>query len=343
MNNHSFPLNLTGDGRAMVYRIGGEIVNAGMFGFHAGIKNFARSGQGSWLGVYRGPDGKPLGPYVSEPDVDYGDILPEVDKKLFANIFESGRGPVYMDCTGISDGHYHFILDGLVNEGNEAIVNHLKEEGIDLRKNPVEFMTYPFTGGGGLVYRNEKTETSVRGLYSAGDECTHSISLAAIFGWFGGKNAAAYAKEATSPNIEKDKAGIEEKKNLINNLQDRRKGYDWKDANIALQHVNSEYAGAVRSEPMLEAGLSHLRRLRAKVDESLVARNRWELTRCLEVLNLYDLGELIFLAALERKESRASIHRVDYPYTDPLLNGKLQVIKRVDGRPRVEWKQPLQI
>ena len=108
---------------------------------------------------------------------------------------------------------------------------------------------------------------------------------------------------------------------------------------VSHQQVNMvDYAGAVRSEYMLDAGLSRLHKLRAKIDDALMAYNRWELTRCLEVLNLYDLGEIIFLSALERKESRGTHQRVDYPYTDPLLNGKLQVITRVDGRPRLEWK-----
>lgn len=338
MNNSNLPFNLTGDGRAMAYRLGAEIANPGMLGYHVGLRNFARSGQGSWLGVYRGPEGKPLGRYVSEPNLDYGDILPEVDKKFFADILESGRGPVYMDCTGMSAAHYSFMAGGLINEGNEVVVNHLIEEGIDLKKNPVEFMTYPYVRGGGMVYSNGKTETSVPGLFTAGDEFTHGIAAAAVFGWFGGENAAAYAKGAVSSDIGKNSGQIEEKKDLIKTIQNRRKGYDWKDANIALQQVTMNYAGYRRSGPMLEAGLNHLRRLKAKLGSDLIARDRWDLTRCLEVLNLYDLGELVFLSALERKESRGVTHRVEYPYTDPLLNGKLQAIKKVDGQPRIEWK-----
>ena len=338
MNNNSMPLNLTGDGRAMAYRLGAELANLGMLGNHVGLKNFARSGQGSWLGVYRGPDGRPLGHFVSQPNKDYGDILPEVDKKLFGRLFESGGGPVYMDCTGISQEHLEFMIEGLVNEGNEAVVTHLKEEGIDLREHPIEFMTYPFTGGTGQIVCNGKTETSVRGLYAIGEEFTHGISAAATFGWFSGEQAALHAREGSLPNIDQARDAIEEKTALIEATQSRRKGYDWKDANIALQQVMKDYAGVIRSESMLQGGLHHLRRLRQKVGTSLKAENRWEATRCLEVLNLYDLGELVFLAALERKESRGEHRRVDYPYTDPQLNGKLQVLKRVGDRPVFEWR-----
>jgi len=99
-----------------------------------------------------------------------------------------------------------------------------------------------------------------------------------------------------------------------------------------------DYMGLIRSETMLQAGLDHLRRLKEKVRNTMLARDRWELTRCLEVLNLYDLGELAFTAALEKKESRGGFRRLDYPYSDPLLNGKTLVGKMVNGKPVVEWK-----
>jgi len=99
-----------------------------------------------------------------------------------------------------------------------------------------------------------------------------------------------------------------------------------------------DYAGMVRSETMLTAGLSYLRRMRKKVDQSLIARNRWELTRCLETLNLMDLGELVFISADKRKESRALHSRTDYPLTDPVMDGKEMVIRRKNGEPVVMVK-----
>ncbi|MBW1800373.1 MAG: FAD-dependent oxidoreductase, partial [Deltaproteobacteria bacterium] len=57
----------------------------------------------------------------------------------------------------------------------------------------------------------------------------------------------------------------------------------------------------------------------------------------LEVLNLIDLGELVCIAALERKESRGQHKRTDYTYTNPLLD-KYLIIKNVDGRPVTEWR-----
>jgi len=335
LGNGTRPFTMTGDGRAMAYRVGAELLNMEMLSRHAGVKNFARSGQGTWAGVCRDPEGRAIGKYVSKPDIRYGDIVIEVDKQIFERYRQAGRGPVYMDCRGISADDLVYMIHGLENEGNVGLLAHLKEESIDLTKNTVEFMTYELRCQGRLQM-NEKAETGLPGLYVAGDEVAASISGAAVFGWIAAESAAQYIKKASISATQQQK--IEEKKEFVKELQTRTQGPDWRDANLALQQTMSDYAGLIRSEAMLTAGLNHLRRLKEKAQRTIRAKNRWELTRCLEVLNLYGLGELVFLAALERKESRGLHNRSDYPYTDPLLNDKLLSVKQVEGKPAVEWR-----
>ena len=51
--------------------------------------------------------------------------------------------------------------------------------------------------------------------------------------------------------------------------------------------------------------------------------------RCLEVLDLIDIGEVVMVMSDNRKESRPPFHnRSDYIYTDPLLNGKFQTLQK---------------
>ncbi|HYA26870.1 MAG TPA: FAD-binding protein, partial [Thermodesulfovibrionales bacterium] len=158
-------------------------------------------------------------------------------------------------------------------------------------------------------------------------------------GWIAGESAALYAKTAPGPEIEKVRAQVEEKKHMVDEINDREKGPDWREANVALQQIMQDYAGFVRSEILLTAGLTYIRRLKEKVTRGLMARNRWELTRCLETRNLLDLGELIFLTANERKETRGLHSRSDYPLTNPVLDGKAIFIKRVNGKPVMEWRK----
>ncbi|MFH1954938.1 MAG: FAD-binding protein [Pseudomonadota bacterium] len=338
MANNTRPFTVTGDGRAMAYRLGAELSNMEMIGYHAGAKNYARAGQGSWPGVCTGPDGKPIGKYLSKPDIKHGDIIMEVDKRIFQRHAQAATGPVYMDCTGISDDEYEYVIRGLQNEGNIGLLEHLKEEGLDLRKNALEFATYEIRCGG-RIQSNERAETYVPGLFAAGEETTYSISGAAVFGWIAGENAVRFAHGGPGLDEASLEAQIEEKEQFVRLFLENKRGTDWFDANTALNHTLADYAGPLRSAPMLEAGLKHLRRLKQKLFSMVTAKDPWELTRCLEVANLYDLAELVFVAALERKESRGLHQRVDFPYSDPLLNGKVLVIRKVEGKPATEWKE----
>jgi len=335
-------LTLTGDGRAMLYRAGGELAALESPGRHVGPRYFARFGQGTWVGVLRDAQGKPVGPYVTKPDKRCGDITPEVDKSILEDCVNAGRGPVYMDCRGISEEDYEYMMHWHMHEGNVALLNYMEEEGIDLRKNPVEFGTYAIFGGGSIPV-SEKTETSIRGVYAAGDELIAGIGLigyAATSGQIAGESAAAYASERPSINIgEMGSRTVDEKEALLQQIMSRETGPDWKEVTVAFQQIMQDYAGLVRYETMLQAGQTYLRRLRKKVDDTLMARNQWELTRCLETLDLLDLAEAVFVAAGKRKETRRLHRRVDYPLTDPMLDDKLLCIKMFNGKPVTEWRK----
>lgn len=335
--NMSCPGTLSGDGRAMAYRLGAELIRMEIPAQHAGPKYFVRAGQGTWVGVVRDSDGKPVGPFLTKPDKRYSDIVTEVNKNLFMEYAKSGRGPVYLDCRGISEEDYEYMMHWMNNEGNVALLNHLQEEGIDLRKNPIEWMTYEIRSTG-RISTNAKSETSIKGLYAAGDEVFSSISNAAIFGWIAGENAAKYTEETATSIATDAKAKIEEIETLLNEIRNRKVGPDWKEVNIALQQTMSDYTGSIRSEKLLEAGLNHLRRLKQKAHSSVLARNQHELMRCIEVFNLLDLGELVFVAARAREETRGRHMRSDYTFTNPLMDKPI-VVKKVGNEPIAMWKE----
>ena len=338
MFNARLSPNCVGDGRAMAYRAGAELASMEIPLIRCGPKYFARAGKATWAGVLRDPEGKPVGPFVTRPDNKYGDPVVDIYQDIFVDYKKSGRGPVYMDCNGLSDEELEYMLFWLRNEGNVAFLNYLEEEKIDIRKNPIEFWTYEselFPRGG--VYYSEKAETSLEGLYAAGDELFGGISGAAVFGWIAGDNAATYAKKTEFRKIEKAKPPIEERKELVKEIRNRKVGPSWKEANIAVQQLMWDYAGQVRSRTLLEAGLDALQQLKGKVYTGVIAKNPHELMRCLEVLNLIELGELVFITANDRKETRGKHIRPDYPFTNPLLE-KLLIVKKVNEKPVLEWR-----
>ena len=326
----------SGDGRAMAYRAGAELQNVEMPQRHIGPKYFTKFGQATWIGVLKDPQGKPVGTFVTKPDRKYGDMIMEVNKSVAEDFTREGKGPVYMDCTEISDEDYEYMMHWMRHEGNVSLIDHMQDEGIDIRKHPIEFASYPLRAGG-LIVANEKAETGLKGLYAAGDEAFGDISAAATFGWISGENASEYMSAITLTDLKEQKESIEKKKKQIDGLRGREQGPDWEEAQVALQQIMKDYAGAIRNEALLKQGLSNLRRIKEKAYDSLIARNPHELWRCLEVFNLLDLGELVFLMALDRKETRGLHNRPDYPFTNPVLN-KAHVIRRENGKPVLNWR-----
>ena len=326
----------SGDGRAMAYRSGAELQNLEMPQRHIGPKYFARFGQGTWIGVVKDWYGKPAGTFVSKPDRRYGDMICEVNKLAPEQYTKTGKGPLYMDCTDITAADYKYMMHWMENEGYPAMTEYMEAEGIDFRKHPIEFATYPLRGGG-LIVANEKAETSLKGLYAAGDEAFGDISAAATFGYIGGENAAKYIQNVKQATINKDNQIIKDTQQLIDDIRGHENGPDWEETNIALQQTMLDYVGKVRNESLLKQGLQHLRRIKQKTRNTLMAKNPHEVARCLEVLNMLEIGELTFLMALNRKETRGLHVRPDYPCTDPTLN-QAHIIRKIKGENILDWK-----
>ena len=343
MFNIAFCPSCNGGGRAMAWRAGAKLVNMEIPNRHAGPKYFARCGKATWIGVYRDPQGRPVGPFVDKPTKELGDITADVWNTVFTDKFKSGEGPVYIDCTTTAEKDIEYMLWGLVEEGNTAMLDYMAEEGIDVRKHQVEFRQYePFLIGSRGIDIDTRGETSVKGLFAAGDEVGNfraDISGAAIFGWISGKSAAERSKKK-SVFQEAEKNGLVEKRaTFYSEILKRKAGPSWKEANLALQQIMADYAGVeVRSETLLKAGLKYLKDLQDKVTHSLMAENSHTMMRCLETMDLMDCGKLIFLAALERKETRGMHRRSDFPFTNPLLQDKFLTIWQEKGQAEMAWR-----
>ena len=344
MFNVPFCPSCTGAGRAMAFRAGAKLVNMEIPNRHAGPKYLARCGKATWIGVYRDPQGRAVGPFVDKPTKELGDITADVWNTVFTDMHKSGEGPVYIDCTTIADEDMEYMMWGLVEEGNTAMLDYMATEGIDVRKHRIEFRQYePFLIGSRGIEINESAETNVKGLYAAGDEVGNfraDLSGAASFGWIAGMSAAERAKKIKGFKKAEESALVKERRTFYRNIIERESGPTWQEANVALQQIMKDYAGVdVRSETLLSAGLKYLRDLKKKVHDTLTADDAHTLMRGLETIDLMACGEMIFLAALERKETRGMHRRSDFPFTNPLLQDKFLTIRQEEGEPRLEWRE----
>jgi len=236
-----------------------------------------------------------------------------------------------MTCAGATREEMKYMYHWLQNEGNGGMIAHLEEEGIDPLKHGIEFSTYEYGVKGG-VWHTVNTDTSIKGLFASGEEYAPmgGMTGAVIGGWIAGEKMVNYARNIDFVGLKEEQEKIDRAASLIKSLLNRHSGANWEEANIALQNLMLDYVGGLRSEPLLDQGLANIGRLRQKAYDVLMAPNGHELGRCLEVFNLLDVGEATMAAAKERKETRGPHKRVDFPFTNPLLDQML-LVRKVNG------------
>lgn len=330
----------TGGGIAAAYRVGAKLVNIEMPNTHAGPKYLARCGKATWIGVLRDLDGKPCGPFVTQPTKELGDATADIWHGVFGYKNRAGQA-VFMDCSGIAEDDLEYMKWGLTQEGDTSLLEAMDNQGIDLRKHMVEFQQYePILIGRGIQI-DKNAATNVAGLYASGDTVGNfraDIAGATIYGHIAGRSAAARAAGVSFEAAE-DSPLVAQKANFYSEMLSRSDGASWKEANVAVQNVMNDYSGIqVRSETMFTIGLEYLGRLKESARCTLSAANSHELLRCQEALDLIEVGELIMHAGNFRKETRGLHVRVDHPYTNPLLDDKFVTVYKKDGNPFAEYR-----
>jgi len=150
-----------------------------------------------------------------------------------------------MNCSGTSKEDVEYMMWGLKSEGNTAMLDYMKKEGIDVRKHMVEFMQYePHLIGRGVEI-NLNGETCVAGLFAAGDPVGNfraDIAGAATYGWIAGGNAAERAKGMSDFAKAEKSPIVQERAELYSGFMKRDTGPDWREANVALQQIMKDYA-----------------------------------------------------------------------------------------------------
>jgi succinate dehydrogenase/fumarate reductase flavoprotein subunit len=196
---------------------------------------------------------------------------------------------------------------------------------------------------GGIVV-NEKFETTIPGLYAAG-ECTASLfganRVAAattemlVEGTIAGESAAEYAKKVNMPEI--DEKQVEKLRGKALNPLKRKEGVKPAELKNRIQRMAHEKLGPVRKRDDIEKLIRFIEVVKEKElpklyvsSESRKYNKEW--IEALELEKIIQILELSAKSALMRTESRGVHYRLDHPYTDNNNWLKEIIVKKVNDK-----------
>lgn len=321
-----FPPEMTGDGCAMAYRAGAELVNMEFIQIGICSVKTKLACSGSLMRAIPGiinsdgreflrdyfPDGTEWNDIydiifakgASWP-VSYRDPSHIIDVAVFKELAEGRK--VYLDYARNPEGFDRDSLTPLarLQKINLPVVEWLKKRGVDLEKGD-KLEVFPavqhFQGG---VKIRKNGETTLKGLYACG-ECAggqhganrpggNALLDSQVFGKISGKNAAIEAGNKLGSCTRSQAESYAAKLKSV-----ASEGMPASAARQKVQQISSRYASVVREEHGLAKGIDKLR----EIKNNGISVDKNGLTYLIETMNIIDAAEIILNACQIRTESR---------------------------------------
>ena len=344
----------TGDGMALAYNAGAELMDMEFVQFHPtgmiwppGVQGIlvteAVRGEG---GVLRNKLGErfmerydPKKMELSTRDVVARSIYTEV---------KEGRGTEHGGAfLDISHKQAEYVKRKL-----PSMYHQFKDlADVDITKGPMEVGPTCHYMMGGIRVEAETGQSTVPGLFTAGESTAglhganrlggNSLSDLLVFGRRAGMAAAQHAKEVSSPTV--DGMQIEEAQRDALSPFQRRDGENPYAIHRDLQEVMQNLVGIFRTREDLQRALEEIEKLKARqanvsVEGSRLFNPGWHLALDLKCMII--VSEAVARSALVREESRGAHSRIDFPNLDP-QHGTYNNIIRREGSTMTLRQQPL--
>ncbi|HEY6442737.1 MAG TPA: FAD-dependent oxidoreductase [Candidatus Acidoferrales bacterium] len=345
----------TGDGMALAYEAGAELLDMEFVQFHPtgmvwppGVQGLlvteAVRGEG---GILRNKNGErfmekydPKRMELSTRDVVARSIYTEV---------KEGRGTPHGGAfLDISQKPAEYVKRKL-----PSMYHQFKElADVDITKGPMEVGPTCHYVMGGIRVDAETGQSSVPGLFAAGEAAGglhganrlggNSLSDLLVFGRRAGLSAAEQAKKTAAAAL--DDALIQDAERQALAPFERAGGENPYTIHHDLQEIMQNLVGIFRTDEDLRKALVEIEKLKERVKKTHVEGTRlfnsgWHLS--LDLQRMLTVSEACTHAALARKESRGAHSRLDFPKTEDEWGKKNHVIvKKGDAMSLFEVPKP---
>ncbi|MCL5960401.1 MAG: FAD-binding protein [Chloroflexi bacterium] len=315
--------DMVGDGPALAYSAGAEIVNAEFNTVNSGPTRypFAGTGPAAFFGAkLRNAQGEAIMDKHSPEMGDKADL--GAIALAMAREIREGNNPLFFDFSTTDKEGLARWRAGAAFNWESVHRRGLAAYGLDVDKR--EWMPV-FMYSLGALKTDFNGQSNLKGLFAAGKARTTGIELltgwsftTAMSGGFqAGDNAGKYALGVGDAGRTIDSAQVANLRNELFEPLSRNTRETPDGVTRRLQEAIFPYDVLIlKNEASLTSALQQIQRIRDEDRPGMAARDVHELIKLRETENMILNAELMLRASLIRKESRAGHFREDYPLRD---------------------------
>ncbi|HEY7352507.1 MAG TPA: succinate dehydrogenase flavoprotein subunit [Terriglobales bacterium] len=353
----------TGDGMALAYEAGAELMDMEFVQFHPtgmvwppGVQGLlvteAVRGEG---GILRNKNGErfmekydPQRMELSTRDVVARAIYTEVKQGR-----GSEHGGAFLDISHKPAEYVKRKLPSMYHQFKELA-------DVDITKGPMEVGPTCHYMMGGVRVDAETGATTIPGLFAAGEVAAglhganrlggNSLSDLLVFGRRAGLAAAEQARQQNTMTVDAAQIDAAEREALV--PFQRNAGESPYVVHADLQKTMQSLVGIFRTEEDLQTAIGEISQLKERLKNLSINGSRmfnpgWHL--CADLNSLLTVSEAVARCAAARKESRGAHSRIDFPNYDAVWGKQNNIISRrgnemaLQQRPTAEMPADLQV